>query len=419
MKPTTRRGHRRLRRSVAAVAVLAMFAAACGGDDAGTAPVETADPPTGDDVESEPESTEPDTGEDDADDGAEGDELSPFEQLVEDARNSNHRVRMALDAYTPEQIEARERAFEERFGFPLILENEPGHSSLDIPVKVNQSAMSGRGVVDITEGNTSNFSSVFYEDNYQEPDWDVLASEWPIISDLREGTLELVNDAGEPLSQYCMLQSHLPWLPMIHTGRVSPEEIEGFTWESLADPIWQNRLAFGDSAGGFFVMPFAPGWDEERLAEFSRGVGANNPTIVSGGSAGQVQALLSGEADLAVAVSRVIAGQRETGAPLDWVIPTDFIPTSHRSICMPANLVNDPAMVLLYLGWSNTEASYLEAAAGGDPRLWPQEADQYPIAAEIAAAGLTADDLAFPRTPEEDEMIPYFQELANRLMTDG
>ena len=69
---------------------------------------------------------------------------SPLEDLVAKAKASNHVVTMTLESVPPEIIRAKEKAFEERFGFSLRLETEPGHHR-KAPVKIMQAAKTGRG----------------------------------------------------------------------------------------------------------------------------------------------------------------------------------------------------------------------------------------------------------------------------------
>jgi hypothetical protein len=346
---------------------------------------------------------------------------SAFDDLVERARASDHRVRYALDQFTPEEIEGQERAFEERFGFPVELESEPGHPSQDIPNKVIQSAQAGRGIVDMVQGNTTNFVQMFRDGYTREPNWDALQEEWPVISRLREENIQIEREDGTILGDHCMLQSQLPWLPVFSTDRVSPDEIEGFEWEDLTDPKWEGRLVLDANAAGLFTFPFAPGWDENRLREFAEGLGANNPTIVSGGSSGVVQAVLAGEGDMGIAVSRVTEGQAAIGAPVDYVIPTDFLPVSYRTTCVVDPGVNDPDMAELFWAWLNAEYIYDLGAAGEpvDPRLGPEDAEFFEIAALVADAGLTPDEFAFARTPEDDELMSGFREIAKQGQSGG
>ena len=57
---------------------------------------------------------------------------------------SDGRLRSGLASYTPEYIRAIEARFEQRFGIRLRLENEPGHSSREIPPKILQAQKAGK-----------------------------------------------------------------------------------------------------------------------------------------------------------------------------------------------------------------------------------------------------------------------------------
>lgn len=414
-------------KGVALATVFAVAASACGSDDDGgaepdetpapaatDAPVDT-DAPAEDEPADDSEDEPADDAEDEpTDDQADDSGAAAFDELVEAARESDHRVRLALEGFTPEQVEAYEEAFEARFGFPLELENEPGHQSQDIPNKVIQSAQAGRGVVDVTQGNTTNFVQMFQQGYTREPNWAALESEWPVISRLREANIPIERDDGLSMGDHCMLQGQLPWLPVYSTERVDPSELENFEWEDLTDPMWENRLVLDGRAAGLFTFPFAPGWDEDRLRVFAEGLHANNPTITSGGSSGVVQAILAGEGDIGIAVTRVVEANMAIGAPLDYAIPSDFIPVSYRTTCLAEPGVNDPAMAELFFAWANAEYIYELGAAGEpvDPRLLPEEAEFFELAQRFAERGITDEQLAYARTPEDDELMSGYRDIA-------
>src|SRR5438045_6654640 len=113
-----------MRRLVAPVLALGTLLAACGGGAPSAASTSaSAAPPAG--------------------------TTSASQDLIARARASDHVVRVGMEGEEPAIIKAREEAFEKRFGFPVRLENEPGHIQRDLPVKVSKAAEAGRGAVDI------------------------------------------------------------------------------------------------------------------------------------------------------------------------------------------------------------------------------------------------------------------------------
>src|SRR5215212_8555610 len=75
-----------------------------------------------------------------------------FDALVARARQSNGKLRGGLVGYDSEVIREIEKRFEQRFGIKIYLENEPGHTGREIPLKVMQGMQSNLGIVDWTEG---------------------------------------------------------------------------------------------------------------------------------------------------------------------------------------------------------------------------------------------------------------------------
>src|SRR5712692_4965095 len=151
-----------------------------------------------------------------------------LQQLVERARASDGRLRSGLASYTPEYIRAIEARFEQRFGIKLHLENEPGHSSREIPPKILQAQRAGKGVVDWVEtGNPSNFAPLMQAGALQAPPWDALLEEWPQIAELRQ---LYPNAPGGPngttLQDYCMLQTQAIWTLVYNTRNVRPSEVQ-------------------------------------------------------------------------------------------------------------------------------------------------------------------------------------------------
>jgi maltose-binding protein MalE len=74
-----------------------------------------------------------------------------LKDLVAKARESNHTVTVALEATDAEIVKAKEETFQKKFGFPVKIESQPGHHR-DMPLKVVESAKSGRAVIDMWNG---------------------------------------------------------------------------------------------------------------------------------------------------------------------------------------------------------------------------------------------------------------------------
>jgi ABC-type Fe3+ transport system substrate-binding protein len=341
-----------------------------------------------------------------------------FDQLVADAKDSNHVVRMPYEGtFSDEQIKTLEDAFEQRFGFPLTIESEPGHPTREVPGKIITAAESGQGLVDGVDIASPNFLQIFDAGDLREPDWEALESEWPIIATLRADTMEATNSAGQSMSDVCMLEGSSPFIPVYNTDRVKPEEVADFkTWADLTDPKWQDRLVLDSEAAGIWQFPFAPGWDEQKMIDYATQIKGLNPTLVSGGTAAVVQALLQGEGDIGISTVAIADQQIAKGAPLGYVIPTDFVPVAQKQVCLVTPNVNNESMATLYLAWFDTEGLPLMAGSGGVPRLLPEEADKFPTAGKIADAGLTLDDLAYPRTREESEKQDEYRGAAKTAL---
>src|SRR5258706_10939615 len=91
--------------------------------------------------------------------GAQGDPAN-LKELIAKAKASSHVVTLPLEATDAETIRAKEKAFEAKFGFPVKMESQPGHHR-DMPVKVVESAKSGRAVIDMWDGGTPLILNMF------------------------------------------------------------------------------------------------------------------------------------------------------------------------------------------------------------------------------------------------------------------
>ncbi len=345
-----------------------------------------------------------------------------FQQLVERARASDGRLRSGLASYTPEYIRAIEARFEQRFGIKLRLENEPGHSSREIPPKILQAQKAGKGVVDWVEtGNPSNFAPLMEAGALQVPPWDALTEEWPQIAELRQ---LYPNAPGGPngttLQDYCMLQTQAIWTLVYNTRNVRPSEVQSLALDDLLTDRWRGRLAFDADALGFKELPFARDWSLERVQAYTHNLGTNGLKLISGGSNGVVQALIQGEGDIGFMTADTALDQISTGAPLALAWP-DVIPTNDLGTCIPAITANNPDLAALFFGWRDVEGQWLRAELGGGGArpFYAPEADRYLLARMIKEAGVTADRLARPTSLDDYRLIDKHRAAAMEAQKAG
>ncbi|MDA1216278.1 MAG: hypothetical protein O2812_05340 [Chloroflexi bacterium] len=326
-----------------------------------------------------------------------------FDQLVARAAAGNGTIRYGLEGIAPEVIKRKEEAFEAQFGIPIRIETEPGHASRDIPVKVIESAQAGRGVVDMVFGANTNFMPLFEQGFLAEPDWEAIYQGWPIAEQMRRD-IPLITGGpnGTVLSDYCMHLGMSSWVLVYNTLNVTPAEIEGITFDDLTTPAWKDRIAWDARALGLYVLPLAPGWDEDRMRIFAHNFGANGAKLISGGSNGIVQTLIQGEADIALASATTAGRNIEAGAPLALAFP-GMVLGGYRISCLVSPSANDSDLAQLYWAWEHFEGSYIDSLefGGGEFRIYPGEEGKFPLVDQALAAGLTAADLIAPRTQEE------------------
>ena len=343
-----------------------------------------------------------------------------FLALVERARASNHVVRVALAGKPPEMIRAWEAAFEERFGFSLILENEPGNASRDMPVKVERAAESGQGAVDANLfGDIKTVYPLYEKDLLALPPWEALYTEWPVLEKLRNEVPEWGGGpAGTTIRDYCVQNSHAIWTVNYSTQRVTPEELADLTWDELTTEKWRGRVGLDGRALGVYLFPLAPGWSPERMEAWAHNMGANGAKFTSGGSTGQNQALLQGEVDIVLASPPM--ADITAGAPVAFTTAEFLVGANPRGSCLPKFTVNDPDMATLYWAWNIIEGSVLEGQTTGvGGWLHPELADDFPLMSQLKAQGVTPDKFVKPSSLEESEMIETWRQMAIDAMLEG
>ena len=345
---------------------------------------------------------------------------SPLEDLVGKAKASNHVVTMTLESVPPEIIRAKEKAFEERFGFSLRLETEPGHHR-KAPVKIMQAAKTGRGVVDMWDGGLPLVLRMFKAGHTRQPPWDAIYEGWPLARKLRATVPAIKSAGGASLRDHCLHHQMGTWTLVYNTRRVKAEELKGIKYEDLTDEKWRNRVVWDVRALGLYALPFAPGWNEERMRVYAHNLGANGTKLVSGGTSGVLQALIQGEGDIGVAAMTQVVQQKTLGAPLELAFAGMVLGNLTVS-CLIQPGVNDPNMAALYWGWNHFDGNYAEAAitGGGVFRMYDEEADRLPLVALARRHGVkSVEQIAGPKTEEQAKLAGKYRKTGINALKAG
>ena len=345
---------------------------------------------------------------------------SPLEELVAKAKASNHVVTMTLESVPPEIIRAKEKAFEERFGFSLRLETEPGHHR-KAPVKIMQAAKTGRGVVDMWDGGLPLVLRMFKAGHTRQPPWDAIYEGWPLARKLRATVPAIKSAGGASLRDHCLHHQMGTWTLVYNTRRVKAEELKGIKYEDLTDEKWRNRVVWDVRALGLYALPFAPGWNEERMRVYAHNLGANGTKLVSGGTSGVLQALIQGEGDIGVAAMTQVVQQKTLGAPLELAFAGMVLGNLTVS-CLIQPGVNDPNMAALYWGWNHFDGNYAEAAitGGGVFRMYDEEADRLPLVALARRHGVkSVEQIAGPKTEEQAKLAGKYRKTGINALKAG
>jgi ABC-type Fe3+ transport system substrate-binding protein len=329
-------------------------------------------------------------------------------------------VRLPLSGDSPELIRAWEEGFQQRFGFPVILESEPGHPQRDIPVKVDRAAEAGQGVVDADIHGTAVLPyPLFKKGLLRQPPWEALYSEWPFLQTARSDAPEWGGGPpGVTMRDYCVTDSHGIWSLNYNKRNVTPDELTDLTWYDLTTDKWKGRLGFDERALGLFMFPVAPGWDEERLRVFAHNLGANGLKLITGGTRNINTAILQGEVDIGFASPDMENIQQ--GAPVDFTVAEFIVGPGPSVTCLPKHGVNDPDMATLYWAWKIAEGSLIESEVSGTGGwLYPEVADKFPLMQRLKALGATPDQVVYPRTPEQAETTEKWRQIAIDAQLEG
>jgi ABC-type Fe3+ transport system substrate-binding protein len=345
-----------------------------------------------------------------------------FQALLDKAKQSDGHLRAGLSAYTPEFIRAMEKQFSDEFGITIMLENEPGHASREIPPKMIQAQKVGKGLVDwIDGGNPSNFAPLMQQDALQIPPWDALEEQWPEITDLRKLYPDVPGGPnGSTLQDYCMMASQTAWTLFYNTRNVKPADVQGIKWDDLLTDKWKGRVAWDAQGLGFKELPFNSQWPISRLKAFTFNLGVNQVKMIDGGSNGVLQAVIQGEGDIGMATADTTLDQISAGAPLALTWP-DVIPFNSLGTCVPKITVDNEALAQVFFAWRNVEGEWLRAAmgSGGARPFYAPEADKFPLAKIAKDAGVTEARLAQPKTPADFDKVEENRKIAIDGMKAG
>jgi hypothetical protein len=344
-----------------------------------------------------------------------------LKELIAKAKASSHVVTLPLEATDSETIKAKEKAFESKYGFPLQMESQPGHHR-DMPVKVVEAAKSGRAVIDMWDGGTPLLLNMFRAGNVRRPPWEAIYEGWPLAKKLRAAVPKIGGGPdGALLSDYCMHNQMGNWSLVYNTRRVKPAELKGIKLEDLTSDKWRNRVLWDAQALGLFVLPFAPGWDVERMRVFSHNLGANGTKLIAGGSMNILQSLIQGEGDISFASMNWVIPQKTLGAPLD-VAFAEFVAGNSTVTCLTKPPVNDPNMTALFWAWDNFDGNYLEAKVNGAGvfRLFEEEEKYLPLVRLARQHGITKmEQVVGPKTEEDAEKSAEYRKIAIQALKDG
>ena len=211
------------------------------------------------------------------------------------------------------------------------------------------------------------------------------------------------------------------WSIVYNTRRVKTDELKGIKLADLTDEKWRNRVVWDVRALGLYALPFAPGWNEERMRVYAHNLGANGAKLVSGGSTGVLQALIQGEGDIGVASMTVVVQQKALGAPVDIAF-ADVVLGNFTVSCLIQPGVNDPNMTALYWGWNHFDGNYTEAkiTGGGVFRMYEEEADLLPLVNLARQHGITsADQVGGPKTEAEAKLAGKYRKTGINALKAG
>lgn len=249
----------------------------------------------------------------------------------------------ALLIYHGSWVEAQDAQIEGfRQRFPCIKVDKFSSTMGELRERFLSEIRAGRPVADIYQDSDTGTLNNFAEEG--------LLAEYTISNDdaLPEGT----KNSGWWYSLRVALVG-VAW----NTDLVSPDDAAILSdWKGLLDPRWKDRgIVVDPSAGGVAYLPWFV-WYRVYGDDFIKGIGAQNPRIISGIN-NAAAALASGDVAIIFNASETgLLPLWQKGAPIQWSLPSPGVgPLTGQAI--PANAPH-PNAARLYDEYAFTEEGY-------------------------------------------------------------
>ena len=245
--------------------------------------------------------------------------------------------------FDPDDVKNLEAGFLEKFGFPVKIQNDPGHVR-ELPARLKAG-----GKYDVIDGSGITAGQVEDIVGLQPVDWSIFPEE------VFPGLMENYAARSRPEIN-CVLFFRFTWAFVYNTEMLR-------NMEDLTDPKWKGRFAVSDLAVPLGAMSLQ--WSEEegreRMTALARRLKANEPVIASGGSPGAIAKVIAGEVPIATAAFSSALGQIDKGAPLgllpfrDPEVGADqaYQPGLAMNVCPVKDSAN-PNMAKLFTAWMST-----------------------------------------------------------------
>lgn len=301
--------------------------------------------------------------------------------------------------------------FEEKFGFPVTIEVFEQHPSQYSTV-LAQEAEAGKVASDMTRGGSSpHQSGVINAGGAQDVDFDVLA---PLFDAAGQARLRELNDAVDPtISSACLADTAAPYAIVFNPNMIEKADVPT-TWDGLTAPQYKGLI--GMMSGGFPFGTLALNWGEDRILQFARDTKANDVQVISGGSNGVTEAVITGEASIGVASISTTLEKIGDGAPLDFVLPSDVNVLFLLNTCVLDG--PNPNMAQLFTTWYAVEGRAL--ASGPPTYTFNLLLDETGYAQELKDEfGLDAAPFAYFTGGEEAQRRTEYRNKVMEVWTGG